>query len=318
MQWLIRLAVASTGVLFAYTALPATFTYGWLISQKLLGRAQACAWKQLLNVYPDSEWLEGRQKYYESQFQILEHDAALDIDAVRTPKRTFWTRTRGERWNGKQLVAYLLAEQEVVAQPNDRNLVQPGEIVLDCGAHVGTFTHFALERGAAKVVAVEPDPVNLECLRRNFRKEIAAGKVIVAPVGVWSSEGTFKLSLGRGNFGMNSLVIDRGGESIDVRTTTIDKLLTELGVGRVDFIKMDIEGAEPDAIRGGRETIARNGPILTVCSYHQQDHLWTIPLMIHEIRPDYRFFLRPHLLEVWDLVCYAVPSSRLEGKSRLT
>ena len=80
---------------------------------------------------------------------------------------------------------------------------------------------------------------------------------------------------------------------------------------------MDIEGAEPDAIRGASRAIEAEAPILTVCSYHQQDHLWTIPLLIHSIRPDYRFFLRPHLLEVWDLVCYAVPETRLiDGGAR--
>jgi FkbM family methyltransferase len=166
--------------------------------------------------------------------------------------------------------------------------MQPGDVVLDCGAHVGTFSHLALERGAAKVIAVEPDPVNLECLRRNFREEIAAGKLVVAPVGVWSSEGTFKLSLGRGNSGMNSLVINRGGESIDVRTTTIDKLLAELKIGRVDFVKMDIEGAEREAIKGANATIARDKPRLMIEAYHLPDDAQILPPLIRAANPGYR------------------------------
>ncbi len=57
-------------------------------------------------------------------------------------------------------------------------------------------------------------------------------------------------------------------------------------------------------------------PVLTICSYHKQDHLWRIPLLIHSICDGYRFFLRPHLLEVWDLVCYAVPENRLVCRAR--
>ncbi|MFM2378710.1 MAG: hypothetical protein RLZZ143_1288 [Cyanobacteriota bacterium] len=50
---------------------------------------------------------------------------------------------------------------------------------------------------------------------------------------------------------------------------------------------------------------------LTVCAYHCQDHLWQIPLFLHSLSSQYRFFLRPHGVEVWDLICYAVPVSRL-------
>ena len=76
------------------------------------------------------------------------------------------------------------------------------------------------------------------------------------------------------------------------------------------FIKMDIEGAEPDALRGARATIARHRPILAVCVYHLQDHLWSIPLTLREMCGEYDFVLRPHNEEGWDLVCYGVPRER--------
>jgi hypothetical protein len=76
-------------------------------------------------------------------------------------------------------------------------------------------------------------------------------------------------------------------------------------------IKMDIEGAEGDTIRGARRTIREHQPLLEICVYHVQDHLWTLPLLIDSIKPGYRYFLRPHKYEVWDLVCYAVPPDRM-------
>ena len=71
----------------------------------------------------------------------------------------------------------LLSEQEqrIYGAPGDRG-VHPGDVVFDCGAHVGTYTRESLKAGARLVVAIEPAPDNLEYLRRNLAKEIAAGQ----------------------------------------------------------------------------------------------------------------------------------------------
>ena len=63
------------------------------------------------------------------------------------------------------------------------NFVRPGDVVLDCGANIGVFVRESLDAGAKTVVAIEPAPENIECLRRNFKDEIAAGRVIVYPEG---------------------------------------------------------------------------------------------------------------------------------------
>ena len=81
------------------------------------------------------------------------------------------------------------------------------------------------------------------------------------------------------------------------------------------YVKMDIEGAELERVeRRARGTIQRHDPVLAICTYHVQDHLWKIPLLIQSMHSNYSFFLRPHLLEGWDLVCYAIPKTRLADK----
>ena len=77
------------------------------------------------------------------------------------------------------------------------------------------------------------------------------------------------------------------------------------------FIKMDIEGYELKALAGAAKVIKQYNPILAVCVYHRPDHLWRIPLFIKSLSDQYRFFLRSHGQEGWDLVCYAVPIDRL-------
>ena len=75
---------------------------------------------------------------------------------------------------------------------------------------------------------------------------------------------------------------------------------------------MDIEGAELDAIEGSQRVIEEDRPVLALCVYHTQDHLWKVPLAVKEIHEEYRFFLRPHMQECWDTVCYAVPPDRIQ------
>ena len=83
---------------------------------------------------------------------------------------------------------------------------------------------------------------------------------------------------------------------------------TALSGAQPTYIKMDIEGAELDALNGARGIIKQYAPVLAICTYHLQDHLWKIPLLIESMNPGYNFFLHPHLVEGWDLVCYAIPN----------
>ena len=165
--------------------------------------------------------------------------------------------------------------------------VQPGDIVIDCGAHVGTFVHQALSLGAARVIAIDPDPTQVECLRRNFAKEIEEGRVTVVPKGVWSSEGTMTLSIGSEHSGVSSLVVADSGETLEVPVIRIDLLVEELGLPRVDFIKLDIEGAEREALRGAIQVLKKYRPRLMIDSYHLPDDAVVLPEIIAGAEPGY-------------------------------
>ena len=58
------------------------------------------------------------------------------------------------------------------------------------------------------------------------------------------------------------------------------------------FIKMDIEGAEVNAIKGAKNTLMKYKPKLAISIYHKWSHRWEIPLMLKEIVPDYKFYLK--------------------------
>ena len=112
-------------------------------------------------------------------------------------------------------------------------------------------------------------PRTLQALRLNFEEEIKSGRVIVYPKGVWDHDGELDLALDEENQAANSLIRDTGHAlKIRVPLTTIDKIVAELKLPRVDFIKMDIEGAEKPAIKGASNTIQRFRPRMSLLSEH--------------------------------------------------
>lgn len=172
---------------------------------------------------------------------------------------------------------------------------------VDCGAYDGdTVQQFLKQNGPVfrQLVALEPDPGNFARLRRVFNTlppEVAEHIQI--------HQKAASIASGKLRFcalGTDGSAFGDGG--IEVACVRLDDILDESCPPT--FIKLDIEGAELDAIEGARSSIARHRPALAVCAYHRQSDLWRIPLLIHNIRADYRYYLRPHLLEGWDVVCY--------------
>jgi UDP-3-O-acyl-N-acetylglucosamine deacetylase len=92
------------------------------------------------------------------------------------------------------------------------------------------------------------------------------------------------------NFAANSVVMQYGSlhAQVQVPLTTIDKLVAELNLPRVDFIKMDIEGAEVPAMRGAHDTIKRFKPRMAIATEHKPDDEYTIPAAARSLRPDYQ------------------------------
>jgi FkbM family methyltransferase len=251
-----------------------------LYALSAMGRS-ACPLPETLQGFENAK----RQRTFFVQFQhrvrVIERDPA-GYELWETPRGRWWMP------QGDQILPFLLAEQESRIYGTGDRGVHPGDLVLDCGANVGTFVKTALESGAEMVVAIEPAPQTLECLRRNLAPEIAAHRVIIYPKGVWDKDDFLTLSVDEHNVGSNSLVIDtQRAKSVRVPLTTIDKLVAELKLGRVDFIKMDIEGAEKNALAGGRETIQHFHPRMSISSEHLPDDVQKIPEVVRGIRAEY-------------------------------
>jgi FkbM family methyltransferase len=256
---------------------------------KAAGGDQPCPWPALAR-YP---WtvldFEELQKKVSKELAVEAEDERHGIQLIRSSGRSFWIKKDGTDRDGKATLAYILAEQAWISEYAHRNSVRPGDVVVDVGAHIGTFDDDALRRGAVKCVLIEPDPVNVECLRRNFAREIAEGRVVVVPEGVWSSRATLEFTSGVANSGTGSFVLrENGGQTISVPVRPLDEILENLGIAKIDYIKMDIEGAEREALRGARRTLRNWKPVLMLDHYHLPDDDVMLPRRILEGNPAYR------------------------------
>jgi FkbM family methyltransferase len=275
--WLPVSAIVLAIVAYAYY--PPFRLFAWFA----LGRGSLCPLGNAL------ESGENLKRQIEFKDKILGASKLLEKD----PKGFhLWDTPAGKYWipEGDDFVLpFNLAEQQRKIYGTGAQEVKAGDIVLDCGANVGVFTRVALDRGAKTVVMIEPAPENIECLRRNFPNEIAAGRVILYPKGVWNKEDVLTLHVDPHNTAADSFIIQHEGEQAveKIPLTTVDKLVAELKLDRVDYIKMDIEGAEPKALTGAHDTLAKFKPRLSIASYHQPDHPRLIPAAILAARPDY-------------------------------
>ena len=257
---------------------------GLAVARKLRGQATICPWPRVASYYFDLLDRSERIRAYRQSASVLDADEDLGLMLISYPSKSFWFKPAPGH-DGRGGLADLLAEQDWVAHKNPEFLVRPGDIVIDGGAHVGVFTHKALSLGAAKVIAVEPNRINLECFRRNFEQEIASGRVLLVPMGLWSSETTLALFSGV-TTAQDTVIGSFGLGHVEIPLTTIDRLVEKLDLPRVDYIKMDIQGAERQALRGGLKTLRRFRPRLML-DHDRGDDTRVLPEIVRQAHSDY-------------------------------
>jgi len=171
---------------------------------------------------------------------------------------------------------------------------EPGDVVIDVGGCWGdTALYFASlvgERG--KVYVFEFDPENLEILRTNLAlNPRLASRIEVVERALWNRSGETLEFVQAGR--MTSL---RGpgeprGSIVKASTLTVDEFVAERRLSRVDFVKMDVEGAESAVIAGSRETLGRFAPRLAIAAYHRDDDLVVLPAALASSASQYSFYL---------------------------
>jgi FkbM family methyltransferase len=184
------------------------------------------------------------------------------------------------RWYNGTLVEVILGNDNSLClyvcgsfEPNEfaflHRVLRPGMVFVDVGANDGYYTLFAARRigASGRAIAVEPSTRERVNLKRNIMRN-GLGNVTVIPAALGASCGTVDLQLAQGvHSGHNTLgrfandgVQAESVERVDMRT--LDTLAAELGLDRIDFMKIDVEGAEAAVIVGGRRVLETMRPLI--------------------------------------------------------
>ncbi|MDR2147444.1 MAG: FkbM family methyltransferase, partial [Tannerella sp.] len=184
--------------------------------------------------------------------------------------------------------------------PADIIQLSDNEYYMDCGAFTGdTIEGFLKATGGKykRIWAMEPDRENHAALTQ-YVSDRKIADIEVINKGVYSFAGKLPFSE-TGN--MLSMIDENAYHQIDV--DTIDRIAAG---NPVTFIKMDVEGAELQALKGAEQTICRYKPVLAISIYHKEHDLIDIPTFIKEIIPEYTFYFRVHKKLAIDTVLYAI------------
>lgn len=185
-------------------------------------------------------------------------------------------------------------------------LPAPGDVVIDAGLFDSTvLRRFALAVGPrGHVYGFEPEPANFASVRQTLTQYGDPGNVTLVQKGLYSSRSSMLIS-DEGPSG-TLLAANDGGAASPCEVVDVDSFAEEYGLARLDLLKMDIEGAELDALRGAAASLRRWRPKLHICSYHHIDDIVDIPRLIHEIVPEYRFYFTAHVPYLNEYVYYAI------------
>jgi len=195
----------------------------------------------------------------------------------------------------------------IMADVCDNNQYFPLDIIklsdhesfVDAGAFIGDTINDFVARTSEKfdyIFSFEVDAVNFKLLQENTKNMPCSDKIKVFNVGVLDSECDITYSVDT----LQSAIGTGDGKG---HVVSLDDALKD---EKVTFIKMDIEGAELQALRGARNIIQVQKPKLAICIYHDFRHLWEIPLYIKSLAPAYKIYLRHHTNLEYETVCYAI------------
>jgi len=248
--------------------------------------------------------LRAVQDFYRKNADRVEHVASLmaderSRDAYRSLIQYRCTRERRyiNPYMDKKKTSYL-----------DKELVVPGEdeVFADVGGFQGLSSLrfqdlcIAAGRPAPRCLIFEPDPFNYSRLEKNLPKFIK--KPFCFQMGLGAARGRFNFKTGVFTY----CKIDPDGQG-EIDVDTLDHVLENMpALPGVSYIKIDVEGADLDVLRGARETILQYRPRIAAAIYHSDEHMLAIPEFLHELCPEYRFYIRHYACMDGETVLYCL------------
>ncbi len=225
---------------------------------------------------------------YEKAYSLFDEELSREI----FHNRIMYSITMNPKW--------LIPFKSIHLQYFDEEIINlsDNEIFIDGGAFTGDTLEAFIKRTNGKfnkIYAFEPE----ESKHKEFDKfSLNNNKMQLLPYGLWHENAVLNFDA-RNTAG--SMLSDDG--NIKVNVTSIDKVLNNK---TATFIKLDIQGAELEALKGAKMTIEKYKPKLAICVYHKPLDIINIPKYLKSIVPEYKLYLRHYGESIYETVLYAV------------
>ena len=186
---------------------------------------------------------------------------------------------------------------------------------LDVGAYDGdTLRNLCNKASVGTAILLEPDPLNFGKLFETTNKLVHSYPLlqpIALPIGAGSEYGYISLSANGEASSLHANDQASSGSAYDVTVMPIDQILPAL---HVDFVKIDVEGHDREAIKGMQNLLRRSMPVIAVSIYHRPRDFVDLTLYLDVVLEGlpYKFYVRQHLYNSFETVLYAIPHSDLE------
>ena len=236
------------------------------------------------------DWLQQHQQELQQVYNNLADDWSRDVFAASlnyklSGKLHYLWQSETERLKDLQSI-FSWSEEETYA---------------DLGAYNGDTIREFLQLTNNKynrIFAAEPDKRNYKQLSA-YLEASGLSDIKIFERAIWKE--TAELSFSDSGGRQSTLLT---GQRHIVQAVDIDTLLED---ERVTYIKMDVEGAEMEALKGGKEQIKRNKPKLFIAAYHHDADIFLLPLFMWQLVPEYKVYLRKHpYVPAWELNFLAV------------
>ncbi|MBQ6298000.1 MAG: FkbM family methyltransferase [Selenomonadaceae bacterium] len=168
-----------------------------------------------------------------------------------------------------------------------------GDIAIDAGAY-DSGTAIAFAKCGAKVFAFEMDATNYKNCVTRLERFGKGYDITLENLGLSDKEGEEKY------FSWNTGSRKDSNGTFTAKFIDLDTYVAKKNLSRVDYIKLDIEGAEWEMLKGAAKTITRCKPKMAVSAYHRPEDLWTLATYIKSLRPDYEFEFRHYQIDYND------------------
>lgn len=232
------------------------------------------------------EYLDIHIEEYLKAYQIMEDEFSRQV-YLEKMKKTFLLR------DISQIVSP--CEEEYF---DEKIILTEKEVFIDCGGFDGDSALRFIEQCNGKykdIIIFEPELSKKAIIEKNMKDN----RYKLYPFGVWSKcTKLYFNAMGTSS----SRISERKGECM-IETVALDEFVYD---SKPTYIKMDVEGAEQEALKGCKKIIQNYKPKLAICIYHKPDDLYRIPVMIKEMNPEYKLYVRQYADAWFDTVLYAV------------